>query len=279
MVAAVLPTPQAYEADHGGSQHPDQRAGHQVYLSDVVERALMPTPVRADGERSSATYQREGSPTSQGVAAGLMPTPRASDGPKGGPNARGSSGDLMMGAVAARLPAPFDRLPTPTTNRAPVNSEGLPLLPYIARNLPTPAARDWKSGQSNIMDRNARPLNEIVETGLPTPKASDANGGPWQGPSRQGSDDLRTAASLLPTPTTSDGQAGNANRSGPRSSELLLAGVTRAMLRQISSGEWTTTTTRKRSKRGKRSPAGQHPCQLSLTDAETGGSTPGSVSG
>jgi hypothetical protein len=39
--------------------------------------------------------------------------------------------------------------------------------------LPTPAARDWKSGQSNIMDRNARPLNEVVEMLLPTPVAAD----------------------------------------------------------------------------------------------------------
>ena len=40
--------------------------------------------------------------------------------------------------------------------------------------LPTPAARDWKSGASNIMDRNARPLNEVVQNWLPpTPLASD----------------------------------------------------------------------------------------------------------
>ncbi|MFA0844392.1 DNA cytosine methyltransferase [Streptomyces rochei] len=33
--------------------------------------------------------------------------------------------------------------------------------------LPTPAARDWKSGESNIMDRNARPLNEVAVNWLP----------------------------------------------------------------------------------------------------------------
>lgn len=33
--------------------------------------------------------------------------------------------------------------------------------------LPTPAARDWKSGESNIMDRNARPLNEVAVDWLP----------------------------------------------------------------------------------------------------------------
>ncbi|MEW2302724.1 DNA cytosine methyltransferase [Streptomyces sp. NPDC006655] len=38
--------------------------------------------------------------------------------------------------------------------------------------LPTPAARDWKSGASNLLDRNARPLNEFVVNLLPTPRAA-----------------------------------------------------------------------------------------------------------
>jgi DNA (cytosine-5)-methyltransferase 1 len=47
--------------------------------------------------------------------------------------------------------------------------------------LPTPAARDWKSGASNLIGRNARPLNEFVVNLLPTPKASDGpHGGPNQ---------------------------------------------------------------------------------------------------
>jgi hypothetical protein len=44
--------------------------------------------------------------------------------------------------------------------------------------LPSPAARDWRSGQSNLIGTNARPLSEVVEmTLLPTPEASDASGG------------------------------------------------------------------------------------------------------
>ena len=36
--------------------------------------------------------------------------------------------------------------------------------------LPTPSARDWKSGKSNQFGKNARPLNEWAEAGLlPTP--------------------------------------------------------------------------------------------------------------
>ncbi|MFF6891316.1 DNA cytosine methyltransferase [Streptomyces microflavus] len=33
--------------------------------------------------------------------------------------------------------------------------------------VPTPAARDWRSGASNLLDRNARPLNEFVVNRLP----------------------------------------------------------------------------------------------------------------
>ncbi|MEU2446066.1 hypothetical protein ABZ588_21430 [Streptomyces althioticus] len=33
--------------------------------------------------------------------------------------------------------------------------------------LPTPAARDWKSGASNLMDTNSRPLNEFAVNWLP----------------------------------------------------------------------------------------------------------------
>ncbi|UQX00910.1 DNA cytosine methyltransferase [Streptomyces sp. RerS4] len=35
------------------------------------------------------------------------------------------------------------------------------------RPLPTPAARDWKSGASNLLSRNSRPLNEFVVNLLP----------------------------------------------------------------------------------------------------------------
>jgi hypothetical protein len=50
---------------------------------------------------------------------------------------------------------------------------GPTLADEVEHLLPTPAARDWRSGQSNIMDRNSRPLSEVIETGLllPTPTA------------------------------------------------------------------------------------------------------------
>lgn len=40
--------------------------------------------------------------------------------------------------------------------------------------LPTPAARDWKSGASNLMDRNSRPLNEFVVNMLGHVRQPDA---------------------------------------------------------------------------------------------------------
>ncbi|WP_326843309.1 DNA cytosine methyltransferase [Streptomyces sp. NBC_01558] len=39
--------------------------------------------------------------------------------------------------------------------------------PGVLSLVPTPAARDWRSGASNLMDRNARPLNEFVVNRLP----------------------------------------------------------------------------------------------------------------
>jgi DNA (cytosine-5)-methyltransferase 1 len=42
--------------------------------------------------------------------------------------------------------------------------------------LPTPAARDWKSGASNLLGTNSRPLPEVVVNLLPTPIAVDARG-------------------------------------------------------------------------------------------------------
>jgi DNA (cytosine-5)-methyltransferase 1 len=40
--------------------------------------------------------------------------------------------------------------------------------------LPTPAARDWKSGASNLMDHNSRPLNEYAVNMLASVRTPDA---------------------------------------------------------------------------------------------------------
>ncbi|GAA4762421.1 DNA cytosine methyltransferase [Microbacterium gilvum] len=52
---ALLPTPDAYAAGRGGSQHPDKRrdGGHTVSLADVTEHTLMPTPRATRGGSST----------------------------------------------------------------------------------------------------------------------------------------------------------------------------------------------------------------------------------
>ncbi|MFE6975484.1 DNA cytosine methyltransferase [Streptomyces sp. NPDC057682] len=57
-----------------------------------------------------------------------------------------------------------------TTGRAEPAHRRDPAAGAPARVLslvPTPAARDWRSGASNLLDRNARPLNEFVVNRLP----------------------------------------------------------------------------------------------------------------
>ncbi|MFD5885534.1 hypothetical protein ACFWHQ_06015 [Streptomyces sp. NPDC060334] len=68
-------------------------------------------------------------------------------------------------------------LPTPRTsdtNGAGTHGTGGLDLRTTVRLLPTPAARDGRSGKSNLMDRNARPLNEVIVNLLPTPTAADS---------------------------------------------------------------------------------------------------------
>ncbi|WP_405903154.1 DNA cytosine methyltransferase [Streptomyces sp. NBC_00656] len=61
------------------------------------------------------------------------------------------------------------------------NGYGNTLTDAVRSLLPTPAARDWKPGASNLLGRNSRPLDEVVVNLLPTPKASDGpHGGPNQ---------------------------------------------------------------------------------------------------
>jgi hypothetical protein len=198
-VTAMLPTPQAYEADHGGSQDPEKRraTGHQVYLSDVVEKSL--------------------------------PTPRATDGVNGGPNQRGSAGDLAMPSIAAQLP-------TPTAE---------------AKRFATPrvgGGNDRYPAPSQISGEHGRDLGPDLVTAMSS-----------------------SFSAILPTPAASDSSAGKTSRGNERSSELLLAGLTRAMLRIASSGASVTMTSRKRSGRGKQSPDGEHLTPLFPIDEATSG--------
>ncbi|MFD8422392.1 DNA cytosine methyltransferase [Streptomyces sp. NPDC059466] len=94
---------------------------------------------------------------------------------------------------------------------------GLPAAPVAAGRgvslLPTPAARDWKSGASNLLGRNARPLNEVVVNLLPTPTARryGTNRSASEGASSRPSIEY-LVRDLLPTPKASDGPHGGPNQ-------------------------------------------------------------------
>lgn len=160
-----------------------------------LRRSALPTPASA----SSSSLGR------------LLSTPVASD----GGTDRGSSAGWGLRDEARKL------LPTPRTsdtNGAGQHGDGGLDLRTAISLLPTPAARDWKSGESNLIGTNARPLNEVVVNLLPTPTASNPNDGEslesWEARRQrnkakgingngQGTP-LAIAVRLLPTPVVAD---------------------------------------------------------------------------
>ncbi|MFF0125692.1 DNA cytosine methyltransferase [Streptomyces mirabilis] len=105
-------------------------------------------PGEAEGGRARADARGRGGLPAAPVAAGgvnLFPTPTAAD-------SRGTANFRADGT-------PYG------------NGYGSTLTDAVRSLLPTPAARDWKSGASNLLGRNARPLNEVVVNLLPTPTA------------------------------------------------------------------------------------------------------------
>jgi DNA (cytosine-5)-methyltransferase 1 len=153
---ALFHTPTAQLAVNGGSQHPSKRrsGGHGPTLADEVEHELdlFPTPQVADGRRGA-----------EAEVGGRHPS-----------GARRSTG--LITAVHE-----VDLLPTPVTaysQRSPEEwragrpagngsrRERIGDLEVAAKDLPllpSPAARDHRSGKSNLLERNARPLNEVAE--------------------------------------------------------------------------------------------------------------------
>jgi hypothetical protein len=111
---------------------------------------LLPTPQARDGAGAhSAEYIRAKMAAGHGMwnlpdavsgSHPLWPTPSASLGEHGGlcTPAKGREGGTLIEAVSARL-------------------------------WPTPTARDWRSGASNLHEKNSRPLNEGVHRETPGP--------------------------------------------------------------------------------------------------------------
>ena len=83
---------------------------------------------------------------------------------------------MMRSGIAYRLPtlAPLTAAtasglwPTPRANdgekRGEIANDIRSVLPAAAKHWPTPTSRDWRSGKASqaTMDRNARPLSEVV---------------------------------------------------------------------------------------------------------------------
>lgn len=178
---------------------------------------------------------------------GLLPTPCARDDGKS-PEAHLAMKARMPGgpretitslSVLARNGMQPELLKTPTAQLA-VNGgsqhpdkrraggHGPTLADQVEHLLPTPAARDWKSGQSNLIGTNARPLNEVVEMLLPTPRASDGPAGTSH--SRSWSTTDRSLHTLVHTgelgePTSPRSAAGKPSPDGQLPVQLSLDGL------------------------------------------------------
>jgi len=258
--ATLIPTPDAGSGKRGadptalskGRYLADGRRSHQVTPNDVAA-ALMPTPDagvfegrpetrRARRDRIAAAYRSGSGMAGNGfgltigmLAQDLLPTPNGYSADRGGsqdPAKRRAGGHQV--------------------NLEDVIEQGM--LPGDMMMLPTPSAQNSHGNETNNRDELLLPG---LAAQLPTPAARDWKSG------------MRPA--LLPTPTASDGLAGGVSRSGARSGELLLAGLTTAMLRRVSFGESATVTTRQQSAHGRRSPDGAHQSPLFPTGGGTSG--------
>lgn len=123
----LLPTPKASDPTRGAN------CNHSPMLHEVVR--LLPTPTANDWK--GGNHSGSGSASANSIATYaeslMLPTPRATDGEKG----------------ARKI---HDR------------KEGPTLLEAV-HLLPTPSARDWKSGRASkeTLQKNSRPLSEAIE--------------------------------------------------------------------------------------------------------------------
>ena len=142
---------------------------------------------RAGGLRNGTAFLRRPSAPLTSVigCSSLLPTPTAMD---------------CAGSGSAGYPATETR------------SQGMTLTDALVRGfLPTPAARDRKSGQASVetSNRNARPLNEAVLRRLPTPITGSGSGKPRGGnPHDSGSLEWLARKGLIPTPSAADARRG-----------------------------------------------------------------------
>ncbi len=95
--------------------------------------------------------------SSSGTGSESWPTPRATDATKGTRTPEGAKREISRR-----------------------KSPDLPTVVAVREFWPTPTCRDWKSGQAsaNTLERNSRPLNEVIESRVRmwnTPAAGDSH--------------------------------------------------------------------------------------------------------
>ena len=198
----MLPTPNATDGNGGPRAVPEKRTSrgldHGPRLRDVAP--LLPTPQEFDSHFDSLNISEEAAERQLHRTDGIR---------------RNTTGSLTKDLLL--LKTPTAQLAVNGGSQHPDKRREGGHGPTLADQvecelLPTSAARDWKSGQSNLIGTNARPLNEVVEMLLPTPNATDWKGsGSTQGRERDGRPrppgdaDLPEAVALLPTPRCADG--------------------------------------------------------------------------
>ena len=130
-------------------------------------------------------------PRTEENESGLWPTPQAADGdggkgPRKGMSETGRMPDGSKATVNLRARVVIDQesaMPTPHANcrnGAGRHGTGGPNLQTAVQEsaMPTPSARDWKNGQASqeTLERNSRPLNEVVISGPPAPQSLNTHG-------------------------------------------------------------------------------------------------------
>jgi hypothetical protein len=147
----------------------------------------LPTPMAADGwlSRGKLGGGGAGGFGLRDAVRDLLPTPVGDNARNASINCRSLSPGFKHGVTltdaVALLKTPTAQLAVNGGSQHPDKRRAGGHGPTLADQvecelLPTPAARDWKSGQSNLIGTNARPLNEVVEMLLPTPRVQSGGG-------------------------------------------------------------------------------------------------------
>jgi hypothetical protein len=182
------------------NQSPTVGAAVRPSLGTMARRDLWPTPrvtaTRTSRVAATAVWSRSAPSLEQAVELTEGMLPREID-------------------SLEEVPESWGRLwPTPTANdwknagyQKGKDGATFPTLPGAvgaAKRWPTPMARDWRSGRASdaTMERNARPLNEVVDR-WPTPIARDAHSfkGAERSPNAEGAEPLSAVVGGQLNPT------------------------------------------------------------------------------